>query len=100
MNKEKNEERKIEVADNIPGAEYANAMQVMHTREEFQLTFLNIFGLSGRTVAKVISGPAHYKRMLSALTENLKKYEESFGPIEDAEQTPKEGGFKARFANK
>ena len=35
------QENKIQIQDRIPGSEYANAMQVSHTKEEFLLNFLN-----------------------------------------------------------
>ena len=85
----------IKIADNSAGGEYANAMQVVHSKDEFLLTFLNIVPPTGRVCSKIISSPGHFKRMLSALNENLKKYEEKFGTIEEA-QTPKsEIGFKS-----
>ena len=85
----------IKIADNIPGAEYANAMQVNHNRDEFQLMFLNILGPSGRVTGKIITGPGHLKRIVAALQDNLKKYEERFGVIKEAEgPEEKEIGFK------
>ncbi|MCD4694563.1 DUF3467 domain-containing protein [bacterium] len=85
----------IKIADNIPGAEYANAMQVNHTRDEFQLIFLNILGRSGRVASKLITSPGHYKRMIIAFQENLKKYEENFGEIKEVDSPEnKEIGFK------
>ncbi len=98
MTEEKNQaqaKREIKIADNIPGAEYANAMQVNHNKDEFQLMFLNILGLSGRVTGKIITSPGHYKRMLAALEDNLKKYEERFGEIKEAVgPMDKEIGFK------
>lgn len=87
--------REIKIADNIPGAEYANAMQVNHNKDEFHIMFLNILGLSGRVSGKIITSPGHYKRMISAMTENLKKYEERFGEVKEAEGLDKEIGFRA-----
>ena len=85
----------IKIADNFAGGEYANAMQVAHGKDEFLLTFLNIVPPSGRVSSKIISSPGHFKRMVAALNDNLKKYEEKFGIIEEA-QTPKsEIGFKS-----
>ena len=84
----------IKIADNIPGAEYANAMQVNHNKEEFQLMFLNLMGHSGKVVSKVISTPGHLKRIVAALQENLKKYEDKFGEIQEAKSEEKEIGFK------
>ena len=40
--------------------------------------------------------PGHFKRMIAAMTDNLKKYEEKFGPIKQAEQNEKEIGFKGQ----
>jgi len=86
--------QEIKVADNIPGAEYANAMQVNHNKDEFQMIFLNIMGPSGRVTGKIITSPGHYKRMLAAMTDNLKKYEEQFGAVAEAKELDKEIGFK------
>ena len=72
------QKKEIKIADNIPGAEYANAMQINHNRDEFQMIFLNLLGASGRVSGKIISTPGHYKRMILAMQENLKKYEEQF----------------------
>lgn len=89
-----NGRQEIKISDNIPGAEYANAMQVNHTKDEFQLMFLNIFGGSGKVTGKIISSPGHIKRMIAALSENLGKYEKTFGVIEEAKANDKEIGFK------
>lgn len=90
-----NQPQEIKIADNIPGAEYANGAQINHNKDEFQLFFFNIVGQSGRVVGKVITNPGHYKRMVAAMMENLKKYEEKFGEVKEAEELSKEIGFKA-----
>lgn len=84
----------IKIQDNFPGGEYANAMQVSHSKEEFVLTFMNILPPSGRVCSKIITNPAHMKRMIAALKENLEKYENNFGKIEEAAAPEKELGFK------
>lgn len=87
--------QEIKIADNIPGAEYANAAQISHNKDEFQLFFFNIVGQTGRVVGKIITNPGHYKRMVAAMMDNLKKYEEKFGEVKEAEELDKEIGFKA-----
>lgn len=87
--------QEIKIADNIPGAEYANAAQISHNKDEFQLFFFSIVGQTGRVVSKVITTPGHYKRVIAAMQENLKKYEENFGTIKESEELNKEIGFKA-----
>lgn len=76
--------QEIKIADGLAGGEYANAMQVSHTKEEFVMMFANITGNNGRVVSKVITSPGHLKRIIAALQDNLKKYEERFGNITEA----------------
>lgn len=89
------QKKEIKIADNIPGAEYANAMQVNHNKDEFQMMFLNILGASGRVTGKIITSPGHYKRIIAAMTENLAKYEKEYGEIKESTGPEKEIGFKA-----
>jgi len=90
-----NQPMEVKLVDNLPGAEYANLMQVSHTKEEFLLMFANLLGSSGRVVGKIITSPGHLKRIIRALQENLGKYETAFGKIEEAE-APSEIGFGDR----
>lgn len=93
---DKQKDAQIQIADNIPGAEYSNVAQINHNQEEFQLTFLSIAGPSGRVVSKVITTPSHFKRLVAAMADNLKKYEEQFGEVKEiAAINEKEIGFKA-----
>jgi len=95
MNNNQAAKNQIKIADNIPGAEYANAMQANHNSDEFQLMFFNIMGASGRVTAKIITSPGHFKRMVKAMSDNLKKYEENFGEIKEVEgPAAKEIGFQ------
>jgi len=89
-----NEQNQIQINDSIPGGEYANSAWINHNEEEFQMIFANIVGQSGKVTAKITTTPGHFKRMIAAMTENLKKYEEKFGAVKQAEQSEKEIGFK------
>lgn len=89
------ENQKIQIKDGFAGGEYANAMQASHNKEEFLLTFFNIVSPSGRVCGKIITSPAHLKRMINALSDNLKKYEEQFGSVEPAQSPKHEIGFQA-----
>ena len=68
-----NEQTEIKIADNIPGAEYTNMMQVGHAKEEFRLIFMNVMPPSGKVVSKIITTPGHFKRIIAAMQENLQK---------------------------
>lgn len=74
---------------------YSNAMQVTHTREEFVLDFLNMLPPHGTLNARIITSPGHLKRIAKALQENIQKYENAFGKIEEAQAPQNEVGFKS-----
>lgn len=76
---------------------YSNMMQITHTQEEFILDFFNINPGSsiGVLASRVILSPRHLKRMLAALEDNIKKYENKYGKISPAEEPSGEIGFKS-----
>jgi len=86
----------IKIADNIPGGQYANAMQVRHNQDEFLLNFLNITPPNGRVSGKIMTSPGHFKRFVNAMQENLKNYENNFGEIKEASSPDKSLGFEDR----
>jgi hypothetical protein len=93
-NQNQSSQQEINIVDNLIGAEYSNAMQVVHGKDEFLMTFFNIVPPSGRVCGKIVMGPGHFKRTINTLLNNLEKYEKQFGKIEEAE-SPKRGiGFE------
>lgn len=86
----------IKITDDVLRGAYANAMQVSHTQEEFVLDFMNLSGLQGVGIvnSRVVISPGHLKRIIAALQENLKRYEDRFGSISVAE-APSEIGFRS-----
>jgi hypothetical protein len=72
----------IKITDETLKGVYANTMQVSHTPEEFVIDFMNIFPPQGIVNSRVIVSPGTMKRIIAALTENVKKYETSFKAIE------------------
>lgn len=75
---------------------YSNLMMISHRKEEFILDFLFLQpqrAPHGPAVAslraRVVTSPEHAKRILRALQENLRRYEDSFGIIEEATDMPK-----------
>jgi hypothetical protein len=85
----------IKAADEKLRGEYSNMMQILHTKEEFVLDFLNIFPPTGTLNARIILSPGHLKRMQKAIEENLKKYEAQFGKILESEAPKNSIGFQA-----
>ncbi len=76
----------IKASDDVLKGSYANAMSVSHTKEEFILDFLSLFPPQGIINSRVIMSPGHLKRVVAALADNLKKYEDKFGKIKESEE--------------
>lgn len=86
---------KIKAKDEDLKGNYSNLMQIMHTKEEFVLDFFLVSPPQGILSSRVIMSPGHIKRMIRALEENLGKYENKFGKIEEAPAPEtKIGGFQ------
>jgi hypothetical protein len=89
------EQKKIKIKakdEDIKGA-YSNLMQILHTKDEFILDFFLAFPPQGVLTSRIIMSPGHLKRMVGALKTNLKKYEDKFGKIEEAEPPSERIGF-------
>ncbi len=82
-------EIKITFPESLRGGAYANSMFATHTREEFIVDFVMMLPPASTVTARVITSPGHMKRMVSALTENLKKYETKFGKLTEAPEPPR-----------
>jgi hypothetical protein len=89
------EEKKIDIKvdEQIALGQYSNLAAIRHTKEEFIFDFAFVFpdGPMGKLVSRIILSPAHVKRFMGALEENLKKYEKNFGPITPADIPPSVG---------
>lgn len=77
-------EMKINFPEQLQGGVYANNMIVRHTKEEFVMDFIMVAPPAGAVTARVIISPGHMKRVINALQDNIKKYEQAFGTIEVA----------------
>lgn len=73
----------LQVADELLGGTYSNAMSVMHTRDEFIMDCITNFPPASKVMARLIVSPAHMRRIISVLGDNLSQYEDRFGKIDD-----------------
>lgn len=73
----------VKVTDDVLKGFYANMCRVLHTKEEFIMDFASVAGQQGIVGSRVITSPAHFKRLLAALNDNLRKYESQFGTISE-----------------
>ncbi|MEE8523254.1 MAG: DUF3467 domain-containing protein [Thermoanaerobaculia bacterium] len=75
----------VKIADEELRGRYSNLVRITHTREEFILDFINMVPPQGAVTARVITSPGHVKRLIRALSTNLKAYEENFGSVPEAQ---------------
>lgn len=76
----------IELPAEIAEGVYANLVMIAHSPEEFVLDFIRLMpGVpQARVKSRVVVTPAHAKRLLAALADNIGKYERAFGTIHEA----------------
>ncbi len=81
--------KKIQVAttDEMSRGRFSNSMFVTHSPEEFILDWLLTSPTGAHLTARVIVTPGHIKRIIAALTTNLQKYEQKFGPVKSIAQS-------------
>ena len=74
----------IQVDEDVAQGVYANLAVVNHSDAEFTLDFIFVQPQAPRAKvrSRVITSPKHVKRLLLALEDNLKKYEQQFGTID------------------
>jgi hypothetical protein len=80
----------IELDDKTAEGTYSNLAIINHSVSEFIVDFISV--MPGQPKAKVksriILTPQHAKRLVKALAENVKKFEQHHGEIKDYEQPP------------
>ena len=76
----------IKAPEGSLGGKYANMMQVTHTPEEFVLDFMSAFPPAGELVARLIVSPRHMKRIVRAMQDNMSRYEQANGSIQEASE--------------
>jgi len=74
----------IELPEEVADGVYSNLVIVSHSNSEFVLDFVRTVPNvpKARVKARVIVTPQHAKRLMRALSDNIEKFEQQFGPIE------------------
>jgi len=80
----------VRVDDAVAGGLYSNGLMVHTGETEFTLDFLHMEPgrASARVRARVIVSPRQAKRVLRLLGDNMRRYEQRFGPVEEAKPMP------------
>ncbi|MEW6184827.1 MAG: DUF3467 domain-containing protein [Thermodesulfobacteriota bacterium] len=78
----------INTADELSRGRFSNTMLVTHGPEEFIMDFLLQSPNGAHLVSRMIVTPGHMKRIVTALQENLEKYESRFGKVKLTDSPP------------
>ena len=78
----------IELSEETAEGVYSNLAIITHSSSEFILDYIRIMpGVpKGKVKSRIIMTPEHAKKLHRALSDNLAKYEGSYGKIKESEQ--------------
>jgi uncharacterized protein (DUF1778 family) len=87
MEESKKNQIKIELTEEMSQGLYSNLAIISHSPSEFVLDFVRIMpgAPKAKVVSRVILTPEHAKRLLSALKDNIAKFESIYGPVKNTE---------------
>ncbi|WP_416438646.1 DUF3467 domain-containing protein [Phnomibacter sp. MR] len=88
MNNENPNQLNIEITEEIAEGQYANLAIITHSHAEFVIDFVNVMPGTPKSKVKsrIIMTPQHAKRFMKALAENISRFEDANGDIQDLEQ--------------
>lgn len=80
----------IELPEEVAEGTYSNLAIISHSQSEFVLDFVRLVPNvpKAKVKARIILTPQHAKRLLNALNENVKKFENLHGLINEPDHPP------------
>jgi len=83
--KKKKEGLNIELSEEIAEGNYSNLAIINHSPSEFVVDFIQMMpGVpKAKVKSRIILTPQHAKRLMKALNENVSKFEDQHGEIQD-----------------
>lgn len=89
----------IELNPEKAGGTYSNLAVITHSNCEFVMDFVQMLPAmpKAQVASRIIMAPEHAKRLLYALQDNIKKYEQQFGTIDLQQKNGNEGRTIAPF---
>lgn len=96
MEERKPTDLQVQADEQTLNGKYSTLAQVTHTPEEFWIDFLAVLPNPqiARLQARIILSPGHAKRLGQAILENVSRYEQRFGTIDEARSPVPNVGFK------
>lgn len=88
--KNKQNQINIELTEEVGQGVYANLAVITHSSSEFVLDFVRIMpGMpKAKVKSRIILTPEHAKRLMTALQDNINKFESVNGPIKASSNKP------------
>ena len=85
---EKGKQLNIELPEEVAEGTYANLAIISHSQSEFVMDYVRIMPNvpKAKVKSRVIMTPSHAKRLMRALMDNVNKFEQLHGKIDEPEQ--------------
>lgn len=82
-----NNQISIELPEDVAEGTYANLAVISHSHAEFILDFIRLVPNvpKAKVKSRIILTPQHAKKLMRALIDNVKKFENQNGPINDVD---------------
>jgi hypothetical protein len=95
MEEQNENQLSIELSEEVSEGTYSNLAIITHSSSEFVLDFIRVMpGVpKAKVKSRIILTPEHAKRLLSALSDNVEKFEAANGRIKAQEPS----GFPMNF---
>jgi len=83
--KKKANQLNIELPEEVAEGTYSNLAIISHSQTEFVVDFVRMVPNvpKAKVKSRIILTPTHAKRLLKALGDNIRKYENQYGGIKD-----------------
>ena len=80
----------IELPEEVAEGTYSNLAIISHSHSEFVVDFVRMLPNvpKAKVKSRIILTPAHAKRLMKALGDNIQKFEAQHGTITDADPMP------------
>jgi len=88
QNKQQNSNQiNIELGEEVAEGTYSNLAIINHSNSEFVIDFIRMMpgAPKAKVKSRIVLTPHHAKRLLRALSDNIKKFESMHGEIEESE---------------
>jgi hypothetical protein len=80
----------LHISVQVLGGTFSNGLVVKHTQDVFVMDFTINFPPASKVNARFLASPAHLRRIISVLGDNLSQYEERFGKLDDGGTQPQQ----------